>query len=103
MFAAYVTISYMMKAAMVYSFAWKAATGVAAAEGLAIGGWGCSNVRKQKAVAAASEADLARLRSAAAKELAALRGMLQQREAQHGQEVGVMYDTTGLAKLRGCA
>jgi hypothetical protein len=87
--AAYVTISYMMKAAMVYSFAWKAATGVAAAEGLAIGGWGCSSVRKQKAAAAASAADLVRLQSAAAKELAALRGLLQQREAEHGQEVGL--------------
>jgi hypothetical protein len=89
MVAAYVTISYMMKAAMVYSFAWKAATGVAAAEGLAIGGWGCSNVRKQKAAAAASAADLARLQSEAAKELAALRGLLQQRETQHGQEVSL--------------
>jgi uncharacterized protein YhaN len=87
--AAYITISYMMKAAMVYSFAWKAATGVAAAEGLAVGGWSCSNVRKQKAAAAAGAADLARLQSQAAKELAALRGLLQQREAEHGQEVGV--------------
>ncbi|WIA32043.1 hypothetical protein OEZ86_002895 [Tetradesmus obliquus] len=87
MVAAYLTLSYAMKAAMVYSLAWKAATGVAAAEGLAIGGWGCSNVRKQKAVAAASAADLARLQSEAARELAALRGLLQQREAQHGQEV----------------
>lgn len=80
-------MAYMMKAAVVYSFAWKAATGVAAAEGLALGGWGCSSVHKQKAAAAQCAAELVRIRSQAARELASLRGLLQQREAAHEEQV----------------
>lgn len=71
----------------VYSLAWKAATGVAAAEGLAIGGWSCKNVRVQQAEAAKSAAELARLRKQAAQELTALRALLQQQEAAHTHEV----------------
>lgn len=71
----------------VYSLAWKAATGVAAAEGLAIGGWSCKNVRVQQAEAAKSAAELARLRKQAAQELTALRALLQQQEASHTHEV----------------
>lgn len=70
-----------------YSLAWKAATGVAAAEGLAIGGWSCKNVRTQQAEVDKAAAELSRLRQQAAQELTALRGLLQQQEASHTHEV----------------
>lgn len=62
--------------------------GVAAAEGLALGGWSVSSARASKASSAAAAAELARARNAAGRELAALRALLQQREAAYGQEVG---------------
>jgi len=83
----YGVCSYVLKTAMVYSFAWKAATGVAAAEGLAIGGWGCSSVRAERAAAAQSAAALSRVRKEAERELATLRGLLRQKDADHNQEV----------------
>jgi hypothetical protein len=70
-----------------YSLAWKAATGVAAAEGLAIGGWSCKAVRLQQSEVAKSSAELARLRKQAAHELTALRALLQQQDASHTHEV----------------
>eukprot|EP00775_Hariotina_reticulata_P005233 gene5233-5469_t len=88
--AVYGVCTYVMKTAMVYSFAWKAATGVAAAEGLAIGGWGCSSVRAERAAAAESAAALSRVRKEAERELAALRGLLRQKEADNTQEVAAL-------------
>ncbi|KAF8071106.1 hypothetical protein HT031_001188 [Scenedesmus sp. PABB004] len=96
--AAYSVLAYFLKAGIAFSLAWKAATGVAAAEGLAVGGWGLSTVRRERAAAAAATADLARVRAQAARELAALRGLLQQKEAEHGQElagVTAMNDRLG--------
>jgi len=72
-----------------YSLAWKAATGVAAAEGLALGGWSCRNVRTQQAEADKAAAEVVRLRKQATQELAALRALLQQQEVSHSHEVGV--------------
>jgi hypothetical protein len=71
----------------VYSVAWKAATGVAAAEGLALGGWSCKAVRVQQAQAAAAAAELSRLRRQATQELAALQALLAQQDSSHKHEV----------------
>lgn len=86
-------------AVQMYSLAWKAATGVAAAEGLVIGGWSSKNVRVQQAEAAKSAAELARMRKQAAQDLAALRALLQQQEASHTHEVGEQPSSGGLLTL----
>jgi hypothetical protein len=70
-----------------YSLAWKAATGVAAVEGLAVGGWSCKTVRVQQAEAAQSAAEASRLRQQAGQELGAMRALLEQHKATHTHEV----------------
>jgi hypothetical protein len=74
-------------AAQMYSLAWKAATGVAAVEGLAVGGWSCKTVRVQQAEAAKSAAETVRLRQQAGQELGAMRALLEQHKATHTHEV----------------
>lgn len=85
--AVYGIMTYFLKMSMMYSLAWKAATGVAAAEGLALGGWSCRNVRTQQAEADKAAAEVVRLRKQATQELAALRALLQQQEVSHSHEV----------------
>lgn len=85
---------YVCTCLQVYSVAWKAATGVAAAEGLALGGWSCKAVRVQQAQAAAAAGELARLRRQATQELAALQALLAQQESSHSHEVCVVCRDT---------
>jgi hypothetical protein len=77
----------VLRLLQVYSLSWKAATGVAAAEGLAIGGWSVRSVRAEQAATAAATAELVRLRARAEKDLALMRALLQQKEATHSHEV----------------
>lgn len=84
---AYSVLSLALQSSMIFSLAWKAATGVAAAEGLALGGWGVRSVCRERGAAAAVAEELARVRLQAATDTAALREALSARESEAGQRL----------------
>ena len=74
--AVYAVLAYIMKISLVFSLAWKAAAGVAAAEGMALGSWSYGAVRDKEAAAGA----LAAANAQHAREVASLQSLLRQEE-----------------------
>jgi hypothetical protein len=88
--AVYAVMAYIMKMSLVFSMAWKAAAGVAAAEGLALGSWSYGAVRDKEAATGA----LAAAAAQHAREIATLQSLLRQEEYR-SRHVVRGWDTMG--------
>eukprot|EP00877_Chromochloris_zofingiensis_P000881 jgi/Chrzof1/10794/Cz05g12100.t1 len=98
--AIYGVMAYAMKAAVAYSLAWKAATGVAAAEGLCLGGISCRSVRKNKLKADSTQDALAEEMQQHLKQVTTLTNRLKEAETKHDCEVaGLMELNERLTQL----
>lgn len=90
-------MAYIMKMSLVFSLAWKAAAGVAAAEGMALGSWSYGAVRDKEAAAGA----LAAANAQHAREVASLQSLLRQEEYRQRHVIGglVQSNQSLVAKL----